>query len=121
MRKIGKNSFILITCLIVLAIFISVAAAEGQPRLLMLTQPICPSCMAVKRVLDDVQNEYFVEVDEFNVREDMSVARKYGMTKAPLLVFFNENEEEIGKRDGLVLKEEIMAIFKEAGVQLEKK
>ena len=113
--------FTLISCLITLAFCVPFAAAEGQPKLLMLTLPVCPDCMAVKRVLNDVQNEYFVEVEEFNVRNDMSVAGKYGMTKVPLLVFFNENEEEIGKRGGLVSKEEILDVFKEAGIQLRKK
>ena len=115
-----KISFAFAFCLIASALFVS-AAAQGHPKLLMLTLPICPNCMAVKRVLDDVRNEYFVDVEEFNVRDDMTVAGKYGMTKAPLLVFFNENEEEIGKRDGLVSKEEILDVFEKAGVQLEKK
>jgi len=104
-------------------LFVSIAAAEGQkyPRLLMLTQPFCPACVAVYSVLDEVQNYYFVEVEKFNVRTDMSVARKYGATRTPFLVFFNEKEEEIGRREGRVSKEEILLVFKEAGIELEKK
>ena len=54
-------------------LFIFVADSEGHtfPKLLMLTQPNCPACMAVKNVFDDMQSNYFIEVEEFNVREDI--------------------------------------------------
>jgi len=104
-------------------LFLSVAVAEEQrfPKLLMLTQPACPACIAVGNVLVALQNDYSIEVERFNVREDMSVAREFGMTRTPMLVFFDENREEIGRLEGRVSKEEIMLVFNNAGIELEKK
>jgi len=106
-----------------LAVFVSAAASEEprHPRLLFLTQPLCPACIALGRVLDELQNDYIVEVEEFNVREDMSVARYFEMTRTPLLVFYNERGEEIGRREGAISKEEILLVLRQAGIELERK
>jgi len=118
-----KISFICVFCIAIMTLSVSVAVAEeqGLPKILMLTQPSCPACIAVKSVLNEVQNYYFVEIEEFNVREDMSVARKYGATRTPFLIFFDEEREEIGRLEGRVSKEEILLVFNEAGIELEKK
>ena len=116
-------SLICVISISIAAFFVSVAAADGQgqPKILMLTQPICPNCVSVRRVLDDVQNDYLIEVEEFNVRDDFTIVNKYRMTKTPFLVFFNNEGEMIGKREGLVTKEEVMLVFEEAGILLKKK
>ena len=118
-----KISFVCVLCIVMVALFVSVAAAEEErlPKILMLSQPFCPACIAMNNVLGEVQNYYFVEVEKFNVREDMSVARKYGATRTPFLVFFNKEREEVGRREGRVSKEEILLVFNEAGIELEKK
>ena len=118
-----KVLFACIFCMVLAALFVTAAAGEEQdhPRLLFLTQPLCPPCVALRSVLDELLVDHVIEVEEINVRENMSVARYFEMTRTPLLVFYNGAGEEIVRREGLVLKEEILLVFKEAGIELEKR
>ena len=60
----------------------------------MLPQPLCPPCKTMTKILDALQNKYLIETEDFNVREDMSVAKKYGAERMPFLVFFRDRRAD---------------------------
>jgi thiol-disulfide isomerase/thioredoxin len=94
------------------------ASDQNMPKLLMLSQPLCPPCKSMEKVLDKLQRSYFVEVEDFNVREDMTVAERYGAKKTPFLVFFDSIGTQIGNHAGALSEDEILRIFWDGGTPL---
>jgi thiol-disulfide isomerase/thioredoxin len=94
------------------------AANPEIPRLLMLSQPLCPPCMSMEKVLEEIQSRYIVVIEDFNVREDMSVAERYGAKKTPFLVFFDKTGVQIGSNAGALSEEEILRVFQDGRAPL---
>jgi thiol-disulfide isomerase/thioredoxin len=110
--------FVIMTSFCIMRTF---AWAQDIPKLLMLSQPLCPSCKSMEKVLDGLQSRYFLVVEDFNIREDMSVAERYGAKKTPFLIFFDKTRTQIETHAGAMSEEEILRVFEKGGVLLKEK
>lgn len=73
------------------------------------------------KVLDELQKNYFVEIEDINVREHMYLAEKYDVKRTPFLVLFNDKREEIAFHSGIATFESILQVFKENENSLKEK
>jgi len=99
------------------------AAAESAkvlPRLLDLGANKCMQCKMMKPILDDLKTGYAgrLEVEFIDVLENRDAARTYGIELIPTQIFFGADGKELFRHQGFYGKDEILAKWKELGVDL---
>jgi len=98
------------------------AADRKLPRMIDLGAGKCIPCKAMKPILDDLRANY---ADHFqtifvDVWENTDKAKEYGIKTIPTQVFYNADGKELFRHEGFYSKEEILAKWKELGVNVEK-
>jgi len=90
------------------------------PRLVELGSTTCIPCKMMKPILDELRQEYEgrLQVDFIDVKEDPAVAMSYGVQVIPTQIFFDASEAEVFRHEGFFAKEDILAKWKEVGVDL---
>ncbi len=90
------------------------------PRLVDLGAGTCIPCKMMVPVLEALKQEYAgrLRVEFFDVREDPSVVAKYGIRVIPTQIFYDASGKELCRHEGFIAKEDILAKFKECGVDL---
>lgn len=92
---------------------------QGIPRLLDLGSKGCTACTMMEPVLDELRAKYpgKLQVDFIDVWEHQQVARDYGIEIIPVQIFFDENGTELHRHQGFISVEDIVAKFKELGIE----
>jgi len=92
------------------------------PRLLELGSRKCIPCKMMVPILKELKTEYAgkLEVKFIDVWQDRTVGQKYSVRVIPTQIFFDAQGNELFRHEGFFAKEDILAKFKELGVQLEK-
>lgn len=95
---------------------------EKLPKMIELGAEKCIPCKLMKPIIEELQKDYKgkLEVVYIDVREDKSAAEEYGVQSIPVQVFIDENGKEFFRHTGFFSKEEILAKFKEHGMDLSK-
>lgn len=99
------------------------AAAEnvtqGLPRLLDLGATKCIPCKMMAPILDELKEQYagVFAVEFIDVWEKPAEAEKYGVESIPTQIFFDASGKELFRHVGFFSKEEILAKWKEFGVE----
>ena len=94
--------------------------AGPLPRLVDLGAGTCIPCKMMVPVLEELKQEYAgrLSVEFYDVREDPGVARKYGIRVIPTQIFYDAAGKELFRHESFIAKEDIVAKFKECGVDL---
>ena len=97
-----------------------VAAKAKLPRLLDLGAGKCIPCKMMASILERLREEYQgrLEVVFIDVWENSAPAEKYGVSTIPTQIFFDAGGKERFRHEGFFSKEEILARWKELGVDL---
>ena len=97
------------------------AQTSGLPRLIELGSVSCLPCKMMAPILDELRKEYpgALQVDFIDVTKDRENATKFGLRVIPTQVFLDHNGKELFRHEGFFPKEEILAKWKELGVNLE--
>lgn len=102
-----------------------VASAESRseralPRLVDLGAGTCIPCKMMTPVLDDLKKTYSgkLEVEFIDIRENAGAAEKYGIQVIPTQIFYDAGGKELFRHEGFFPKEDILAKWKEFGVDL---
>lgn len=68
-------------------------------KYMLFTTPVCPACPPVKALLKDLEAKGMVKGELITVADDASYekAERYHITKAPTVVFFDEQNNELGR------------------------
>jgi thioredoxin 1 len=95
------------------------AAAVTLPKLIDLGADKCIPCQQMKPILDDLtanHSETFVTefIDVWQNREE---GQKYGIKMIPTQIFFDAEGRELFRHEGFMSKEDILAKWKEFGVE----
>ncbi|MDD3928048.1 MAG: thioredoxin family protein, partial [bacterium] len=92
------------------------------PRLVDLGATKCIPCKMMAPILEEIKAEYKGQliVEFIDVWENSGAGDKYGINSIPTQVFFDETGKEISRHVGFMPKEDILATFKEHGINLEK-
>ena len=61
-----------------------------------------------------------MEVVYVDLRNDRSAAKRYGIRMIPTQIFYDGEGKELFRREGFIAKEDILAKWKELGVDLAK-
>jgi thioredoxin 1 len=94
--------------------------ATGIPRLVDLGSGTCIPCKMMAPVLEELEKEYAgrLSVEFYDVREDAGAATKYGVKLIPTQIFYDATGKERFRHEGFFSKEDILAKWKELGVDL---
>lgn len=96
------------------------AEAVGLPRLVDLGAGTCIPCKLMAPILADLRQTYTqqLEVTFIDVWEKPEAAKPYGINIIPTQIFFDAQGRERFRHEGFYGKEDILAKWKELGVEL---
>lgn len=134
MNKLGK---ILIVAALVVAVGLVIVAklnvsspssrdntrqTKPLPRLVDLGSDNCIPCKMMAHILEELKKEYVetLQVDFFDVHKNPAMAEKYEVMIIPTQIFFDASGKELFRHEGFMSKQDILAKWKELGVELEK-
>lgn len=94
-------------------------AANGMPKLIKFSSPMCSDCQNMERIIDEVDDDYddrvdFVEISvNNNSREVKELIKKYNVQLVPTMVFLNSKGEQIARVEGSIPKEQLVYYLEE--------
>jgi thioredoxin 1 len=98
------------------------AAQGGRPQLLDLGSKDCIPCKMMAPILEELGREYqgvmnvrFVDV---NLKENVPLARQYGVQRIPTQVFLSADGRELWRHEGFLAKDAILAKWNDLGYDL---
>jgi thioredoxin 1 len=99
------------------------AAADATaklPKLLDLGATKCIPCKMMAPILEELKKEYAgkMKVEFIDVWQNEDAGKKYGVEMIPTQIFFDANDKELFRHTGFFGKEDILAKWKELGVNL---
>lgn len=99
------------------------ADAAALPKLLDLGSTTCFNCRRMSAILEVLKEEYAgrMEVEFIDVREKPAEAQRHGIRLIPTQIFFDASGTELFRNEGFFSKEDILAKWKELGVDMESK
>jgi thioredoxin 1 len=96
------------------------ARAQALPRLVDLGAHSCVPCKMMAPLLEELKKEYagVFKTEFIDVWKDPAPGRKYGIRVIPTQIFFDAAGKELFRHEGFLGKEDILAKWKELGVDL---
>ena len=90
------------------------------PRLLDLGAGKCVPCKMMAPILDELRTTYAgkLEVVFIDVWENKQAGEQYGIRMIPTQIFYDADGKELFRHEGFFAKEDILAKWKELGVNL---
>jgi len=94
--------------------------AAGLPRLLDLGSVSCIPCKMMAPILEELKKEYEgrLQVEFVDVMANPDAATPYNISLIPTQIFFDASGKERFRHEGFFAKEDILAKWKELGVDL---
>ena len=91
--------------------------AQGKPVLLQLGAHWCPPCREQLPVMAELANEQTAFLAAFlDVDAHPDKARSFGVSSIPVLIFFDGDGHELTRHVGFTPKEDILAQWKQLGI-----
>lgn len=92
---------------------------NGLPRLVDLGAGKCIPCKMMKPILDELKADYrdCFEVVFIDVWENPDQAKQYNINLIPTQIFYGKDGNELFRHEGFFSKEDILAKWKELGVE----
>jgi thioredoxin 1 len=96
------------------------AAAAKLPKLIDLGATKCIPCKMMAPILEELKKEYAgrMNVEFIDVWKNPDAGKQYGIEMIPTQIFFNASGKELFRHVGFFGKEDILAKWKELGVDL---
>ena len=90
------------------------------PRMLDLGADKCIPCKMMKPVMEELRKEYAgkLVIEFIDVWKNQSASGQYGIDTIPTQIFFDENGKEFSRHVGYFPKDEILATFRDHGIDL---
>jgi thioredoxin 1 len=100
---------------------LSTAGSSGIPRLVDLGAGQCIPCKMMAPILSELTTEYAgrLEVAVIDVRENPAAAEPYSINLIPTQIFYDTAGKELYRHEGFFSKEDILAKWKELGIDIE--
>ena len=95
---------------------------EGKlPRLVDLGAGKCIPCKMMAPILEELKAEYAgrLRVDVYDVWENRGIGEKFGIRVIPTQIFYSAAGKELWRHEGFMSKEDILAKWKELGINLD--
>ena len=96
------------------------ASRRQVPRLVDLGAGKCIPCKMMAPILEELKKEYAgrMEVEFIDVWANPGAGEKYGIKMIPTQIFYDSAGKELFRHEGFYSKEDILAKWKELGVDL---
>ena len=96
--------------------------AVSLPKLVDLGSTTCVPCKMMVSVLDDLSSGYKgrLSVEFIDINKDREAAQQYKIRAIPTQVFIDASGKEFFRHEGYYPKEDILAKFKEHGIDMGK-
>ena len=116
--KAKKLIFVLAIAFVLASAF--AACAAKLPKLKMLSTETCPACMQMSKVLKKIDSDYAnrLATEYIDVNKHSDVARHYEVRYVPTLIFIDANGKEFAMKVGYLSLDEVLEVFKKAGVKI---
>jgi len=90
------------------------------PRLVDLGAGKCIPCKKMAPILEELKKEYAgrMEVEFIDVWKDPEAGKAYGIEMIPTQIFYDASGKELDRHTGFMGKEDILAKWKELGIEL---
>ena len=90
------------------------------PKLVDLGATKCIPCKMMAPILEELKNSYIGKLDVvfIDVWEKSEEGEKYGIKMIPTQIFYDSTGKELFRHEGFFAKEDILAKWKELGVEL---
>ncbi len=90
------------------------------PRLVELGSDTCIPCKAMMPVLAELRADYTgaLSVEFYDVKKEPALGEEYKISLIPTQIFFDASGKELYRHEGFFAKEDILAKWKELGVNL---
>jgi thioredoxin 1 len=98
----------------------AVAGAPGLPRLVDLGSVSCIPCKMMAPILEELKKEYAgrLNVEFYDIVQNPETGRTYSVRVMPTQIFFDATGKERFRHEGFISKDDILAKWKELGVDL---
>jgi len=98
-------------------------AAAKLPKLLDLGADKCIPCKMMAPILEELKREYAgrLEVEFIDVWKNPDAGQRYGIQMIPTQIFYDAEGRERARHVGFIGKDDILAKFRELGVELTQK
>ncbi|MHC4457951.1 MAG: thioredoxin family protein [Planctomycetota bacterium] len=95
---------------------------KAVPRLVDLGAGKCVPCKMMAPILEELKSEYegVLKVEFIDVWENPEAGKEYGIRLIPTQIFYDSTGRELFRHEGFFSKEDILAKWKELGVELAK-
>lgn len=92
------------------------------PRLVDLGADKCIPCKMMAPILEEMKKDYagIINMEFIDVWENPDKAKEYGISVIPTQIFYDASGKELFRHEGFFSKEDILAKWKEFGVELTK-
>lgn len=92
------------------------------PRMVDLGAGKCIPCKMMAPILEEIKKDYagVINVEFIDVWKEPDRAKGYGITIIPTQIFYDASGKELFRHEGFYSKEDILAKWKEFGVELTK-
>jgi thioredoxin 1 len=96
------------------------APRAALPRLVDLGAGKCIPCKKMAPILEDLKKEYAgrMNVEFIDVWKDPDAGKAYGIEMIPTQIFYDSSGKELSRHVGFFGKDDILAKWKELGVEL---
>lgn len=96
------------------------ATSVALPRLVELGADKCVPCKAMAPILAELKETYAgqLQVDFIDVWKNQDAGAQFGIRVIPTQVFIGSDGKELFRHEGFFSKEDILAKWKESGVEL---
>lgn len=97
-------------------------SSKNLPRLVDLGADKCIPCKMMAPILEKLKKEYAgrLEVEFIDVWKNPDEAKRYGIRVIPTQIFFDASGKELFRHEGYMGRKDILAKWKELGVELTK-
>ena len=98
----------------------SPAHAAKLPTLRSLSTTWCPACKMMDEVLNEINSNYKgkLAVEKIDIEKQPDAAKQYNVRYIPTLIFIDANGKEVAQEVGYKSLDEVLAIFRKAGVNI---
>ena len=96
------------------------SSRDGLPRLVDLGAGKCIPCKKMAPILEELKKEYAgrMDVEFIDVWKNPDAGKAYGVEMIPTQIFYDASGKELDRHTGFFGKEDILAKWKELGVNL---
>jgi len=93
---------------------------KGLPALIDLGAGTCIPCKMMAPILEELKAEFAgrLQVEFLDIREDSNLIQAYAIRVIPTQIFYDASGKELFRHEGFFSKEDILAKWKELGVDL---